>query len=560
MTVTRQRRLRRRVRLIALLLILAITATACSTGPKAPDDLKAKAKAVEGELKQAKSAIDSNEKRFKQQIAQEPYAFIGQYSREQQHADRFDQARAKLKQAETVAKNRIKPLSGKYDAAKRAELEQAIAEADGLVKEARQLADDPVQWLDKVVATKSNPAEIVAKAQAAAATVSRSHAALQPVVATAKRDFPDAAARIDQLFQPLNDLQAATAGASTSVGVIGKEQQPNFAVLTDVAQTAINAQPTYASQEASLRSKLSELPSRETHTLIDIRVDTVIVIERTTWNESYDYPTEHDHEYPEFQLDQEATNHFAGFQIGKKLAEARRNDGKDIILAQGVEKVHWDKLGIVESQETWHSGDDHAEYYLGDVEDTYCHKLRVFIDGQPSTAKRSAPAENYCSKYDTPAELAQGIYWEESDELNTDAIGMDVYSKGSGDFADQANEEATPPGMVYVGDSSTGEWRQDSNGNSFWHYYGQYAFFSNLIGGPTPYHYRSEYDEWNRDYRRRDRPYYAGTGGAPRYGGRSPLAASRFPGSTFNSSGLRDATVRNAGPVARAGGPGSGGK
>lgn len=140
---------------------------------------------------------------------------------------------------------------------------------------------------------------------------------------------------------------------------------------------------------------------------------------------------------------------------------------------------------------------------------------------------------------------------------------MDVYSKGFGTFASEATTEAAPPGMVYVGDTTTGEWRTDSNGNSFWHYYGQYAFFSNLIGGSNPYHYRSEFDEWDRDYRYRGKPYYSkikGREDEPRYGGSSAFVAARFPGSTFTRSGLADATLRNAGPVARSGGPGGGGK
>ena len=47
-------------------------------------------------------------------------------------------------------------------------------------------------------------------------------------------------------------------------------------------------------------------------------------------------------------------------------------------------------------------------------------------------------------------------------------------------------------GSEYVGNSNYGEWRRDSSGNSFWHWYGQYAFFSMMFGNRPVY-----YDSWS---------------------------------------------------------------
>ena len=46
-------------------------------------------------------------------------------------------------------------------------------------------------------------------------------------------------------------------------------------------------------------------------------------------------------------------------------------------------------------------------------------------------------------------------------------------------------------GSEYIGNSGYGEWRTGSNGTSFWHWYGQYAFFSTLFRGPV------YYDSWS---------------------------------------------------------------
>ena len=51
-------------------------------------------------------------------------------------------------------------------------------------------------------------------------------------------------------------------------------------------------------------------------------------------------------------------------------------------------------------------------------------------------------------------------------------------------------------GSEYVGNSNYGEWRSNSSGNSIWHWYGQYAFFSMMFGNRPVY-----YDSWSTNRR-----------------------------------------------------------
>lgn len=44
-----------------------------------------------------------------------------------------------------------------------------------------------------------------------------------------------------------------------------------------------------------------------------------------------------------------------------------------------------------------------------------------------------------------------------------------------------------PVGSEYIGNTNYGQWKQDSNGTSFWAFYGQYAMFSRLFSGPSYY-------------------------------------------------------------------------
>ncbi|MBW2061332.1 MAG: hypothetical protein JRI95_07165 [Deltaproteobacteria bacterium] len=84
---------------------------------------------------------------------------------------------------------------------------------------------------------------------------------------------------------------------------------------------------------------------------------------------------------------------------------------------------------------------------------------------------------------------------------NANFLGMTLAAKKKGEF----DASTGPPGYHYVGDDRYGNWRRDSGGNSFWVFYGQYAFLSHMLGGHRVF--RNDYNTY-RDYRTRNRPYY----------------------------------------------------
>ena len=83
-------------------------------------------------------------------------------------------------------------------------------------------------------------------------------------------------------------------------------------------------------------------------------------------------------------------------------------------------------------------------------------------------------------------------------------LGMVLASKSADG---KVANEPYPPGYQYVGDSRYGQWRRDSSGNSFWEFYGKFAFMNamfNMFAGPV---YRNDWDTY-RDYRSGGRPYF----------------------------------------------------
>ena len=93
---------------------------------------------------------------------------------------------------------------------------------------------------------------------------------------------------------------------------------------------------------------------------------------------------------------------------------------------------------------------------------------------------------------------------------------MEVAGKKDGRLTKQVG----PPGYSnYVGNKQYGSWRTDSNGNSFWAFYGQYAFISSMMGmGMSPI-YRTHYNDYGR-YSSAGRSYYGprSASGVSRYG------------------------------------------
>jgi len=537
--------------LIALLACVTLALTGCSAEP--PEALNNSAKALSGQIETDRKALDKAKTDFGNQLKQDKYAFMNAYTPAERHADRFDQAKTKLDEADKVLKTEVKPLVDDYEDGKKAKLEAAIGKVNTLRTDAQTLTRDPAQWADKVVATKTDPKGTVKASADALTGMNTDYDPLNKRVETAQSTYERNKAAIGTAFQPLSNQHSDALQANGLLQAEASKNPPNYAVMTTHSQTVLNNSAAYGKDAPAFKSRLGQLDDRETHTLVDIRVDSVVEINRTSWDESYDYPDEHNYDYPGVPVDMDTANYFAKFGPDDVLAKEVSGWGGGFKYDK-VDENQWKKLGI-ESKKDWPKGDSDAEFYV-ELDETYCHQVLIWKNGKAG----SQPAGNYCSKYDTSTDKAAGKYWIEADDLDAELIGMDVYAKGVGDFNDQATTEGTPPGMAYVGDPQAGEWREDSNGNSFWHYYGQYMFFSQLIGGPNSYHYRSEYDSWNRDYRYSKRPYFASVNGKDRYGLKSPLVTSRFPGSTYMSSGLHNSTVRGAGPAARSGGPGNGGK
>lgn len=127
-------------------------------------------------------------------------------------------------------------------------------------------------------------------------------------------------------------------------------------------------------------------------------------------------------------------------------------------------------------------------------------------------------------------------------------MGMEIAAKTK---EGEITKTPAPPGYNnYVGNPQYGYWQQGPGGNSFWAFYGQYAFLSSLLNMATFPIRQSYYDDY-RDYRRSGRPYYGPeVSGRRAYGTGSTYTTTSKPNSTWRQSTssrqFRSATQRTS--------------
>lgn len=279
---------------------------------------------------------------------------------------------------------------------------------------------------------------------------------------------------------------------------------------------------------------MKELNKSYMKILADMKEEHHIIIGRVSWDDYYDYPTEHNYSYQPKLIPTDMLNDFDNIQDNI----ASYSKGLFGSLNVKIDKNIWNKLNI-NHEEKWPSGDNQAEYWIEDIVSTYYHKY-IIIENDKKT-------ETDFIKVD-----------ENTFYSNIDNLGMSILSKPYGYYESETDKNPTPPGLAFVDNPKYGEWKTDSSGNSFFHYYGMFALFNDLTGNNR--YSRDYYNDYNRDYRNK-KPYYSGGYGT--YGERTK--STRFGKSNYSNvnkskSSYSNKSVKNTGSVSRGRGPGGGGK
>lgn len=109
-------------------------------------------------------------------------------------------------------------------------------------------------------------------------------------------------------------------------------------------------------------------------------------------------------------------------------------------------------------------------------------------------------------------------------EKNVDNMGMEIASKKDGVLS----KTASPAGYNhYVGNSRYGRWQHNSDGSSFWAFYGRYAFMSSMFNMMHSPARRSYYDQYQQGSYYGSRPYYGPSNTNRTYGTQAYTASQQ---------------------------------
>lgn len=468
--------------------------------------------------------------------------------------------REKLATKFTEASGEVKRLQGIYDGeiqklidANKGETATTISTKLDQVRtglmSARDVAAYPAKRIQTLISVRKTADKVHETAQSQIVKVTPLHEALTPVIAESKESHPGRADDISSRTATVPKLYKSATEAFETLTTQYKLHQAestetDYAAFADASSTLAKALETLTSEDRRIRGELAELDVTRTRTLVDMKTQCFITVKQSTWDEYSDYGGEHEKIVGTYELTNEA------FEAATQL-----NDGALCAYGSGWGSSFTAKApaSILSSAQLSESrcrsllarGDTHGEWWVEDWNVKCFHKYLEEANG-----------------------VTKETDWVEVDEEDfayyAESLGMTIEAKPYGVFADEVDDVPAPAGMAYVGNDKYGEWKQDSNnGTSFWVFYGQYRFFSDLMG-PSPYYYRSDYDGY-RTSRASGTPYYGGSSTSPKYGSRGSTtkANSRFARSTFTKTGgfsRTSATIRSAGVSARSGGPGGGGK
>jgi hypothetical protein len=522
-----------------------------------PDEVIENAEKIPDSLKQSKELINKKQQDNQNYLTTGEGKFFAPYAKAENWQQFFINALLLQQKAEKINQNTIVPMIELNEDKDLLNVSSAIHMVNRHLADARVLAAKASLRKEFLLSAKKNAPQLVKKAQNNLDKINTLLSTAQQHTQKPSIDYPAKKQDINTRYKTLDQLrdnsQKSLSLAEIELAKVASNKA-NYAILGDNVKNIDDTLKKLTTAVPKLKSKLDELYRSYSKTLVDMRVDYFVQLGRTSWDNYYDYPTEHTHIFTS-KVDKAVATYFDS--LGESAVASSRGVGN---LSVRIDSRMWAALKI-NPHKNWSSGDDEGEYWVSNVVYKYYHKYLMSENKKQTETGWQAVNESY--------------FWQHEKDL-----GLTLLSKPYAMYEEEAIKSAAPPGMEYIakpmmvngkptGKNQYGEWKQDSSGLSFWQYYLAYSFLRNTIGGSSyrPYYY----SDWNHyNSRDRSRGYY---GSGSRYGtyGSSTYNNSRYNRSTYSRqnpgvktatgrSKLQTASIRSSGPKNRSRGPSGGGK
>lgn len=548
-------------KLILLLLPLLVLSYSCDS---ISDNVRNQAENTKKSIQLTKNLVERNDSIYN--VYLKTVGSVAEYSKSEKLEANFDEALKTLRTADTLYARGVMPLLEKDESTYEPNILSHLKRVKTLISDAVIASEYPKKRLTLLSGIENNVEKYKSTSDkllsASGTKLNQLKGFAKPYYVNYPKREKDISADIKLGENYLNIITTYSDSINSNYNRKQSNQPYDLTILADSYNGIVDTSSKLVKYDATTKNHLKELDKSYTKILKDMKVRFYVEVGRTSWDSYSDYNTDTNYTYPMREVDEETFKYFDGLSDNVILA-SESGYGKDSPTVK-IDKSKWNALKI-NPVEKYDGGDDDSEFWLNNAIAKYYHNYIIEDNGK----------------------IEDQSVWVEVDEDtfydNLEHLGMSISSKPLGYFEDEVIEEATPAGMTYVDNPKYGEWKKDSNGESFWSFYGKYMFLSHMMGGNS--FSRNQYNDYDRNYRNSGRNYY-GSNGNHTYGTRGTsytntksYANSNYKKSyagstrsefghsnlkksyrTQSTSGRTQTSSSRTGSARRGGGPGGGGK
>lgn len=543
----------------SILLILSISILSGCEG--LPDNLVEEVERMEGKQERLERFIAQRKNELSELSKHNDSEFLMHYSQSEDWAQYFSIASAQLDKARNLYNNEITPFYDKDDPKD----STSVFKLNKMHSEYMKNSNISTRYVNERIAflieSRDNASLIQEKAKQHLFEISRLQDELLIESKKAIANFPNKSVDLESRQSLINDLAKIVEESNSQLNneynkrSNSSNEFVDYAIIGEQGQLIEKKLTEATKQQKETKNKISQLEKSYVKVLADQRIEYFLTITRASWCEGEYCGNGSETSYSPIKVDSTVFEYFDSSQVAT-LATIRRGWGSET-LKINVKKDMWKALSLNERYR-WDRNHTDADYWIQKLYTKTFHKYVEIEDDQSKETGWQSVSETYFLK-------------------QYDNLGMAILTKPFGFYDEDAITDAQPVGMATIaepvlkdgvasGSNQYGEWRQ-SNGLSFWHYYGMYHMYRGLVG-PSRY----GYNDWNGyNSRHRGASYY---GRNNRWGtfGSSTYSNSRYQNSGFaraNSSTVYSArtgkrasssSIRGASSSNRNRGPSSRGK
>jgi hypothetical protein len=543
----------------SILLILSISILSGCEG--LPDNLVEEVERMEGKQERLERFIAQRKNELSELSKHNDSEFLMHYSQSEDWTQYFSIASAQLDKARNLYNNEITPFYDKDDPKDSTSVFKLNKKHSEYIKNSNVSTRYVNERIAFLIESRDNASLIQEKAKQHLFEISRLQDELLIESKKAIANFPNKSVDLESRQSLINDLAKIVEESNSQLNneynkrSNSSNEFVDYAIIGEQGQLIEKKLTEATKQQKETKNKISQLEKSYVKVLADQRIEYFLTITRASWCEGEYCGNGSETSYSPIKVDSTVFEYFDSSQVAT-LATIRRGWGSET-LKINVKKDMWKALSLNERYR-WDRNHTDADYWIQKLYTKTFHKYVEIEDDQSKETGWQSVSETYFLK-------------------QYDNLGMAILTKPFGFYDEDAITDAQPVGMATIaepvlkdgvasGSNQYGEWRQ-SNGLSFWHYYGMYHMYRGLVG-PSRY----GYNDWNGyNSRHRGASYY---GRNNRWGtfGSSTYSNSRYQNSGFaraNSSTVYSArtgkrasssSIRGASSSNRNRGPSSRGK